>query len=72
MGRGCYGCFGPSQPPNTDALAGRLAALGMSPSRIGDTFRFITGAAPAFRDAAARAAGPNEEPDETKEEVRAP
>ena len=20
MGRGCYGCFGPSQPPNTDAL----------------------------------------------------
>ena len=24
MGRGCYGCFGPSQPPNTEALARTL------------------------------------------------
>lgn len=54
MGRGCYGCFGPSQPPNTEALARSFLALGMSPARIADTFRFITGYAPAFREAAAK------------------
>ena len=54
MGRGCYGCFGPSQPPNTEALARTFLALGMSPRRVADTFRFITGYAPAFREAADR------------------
>jgi coenzyme F420-reducing hydrogenase gamma subunit len=54
MGRGCYGCFGPSQPPNTEALARTFLALGMSPTRVADTFRFITGYAPAFREAAAK------------------
>jgi coenzyme F420-reducing hydrogenase gamma subunit len=54
MGRGCYGCFGPSQPPNTDALVRRFIELGMSPVRVADTFRFITGYAPAFREAAER------------------
>lgn len=54
MGRGCYGCFGPSQPPNTEALARRFLELGMSPTRVADTFRFITGYAPAFREAAER------------------
>jgi hypothetical protein len=52
MDRGCYGCFGPSQPPNTDALARTFLALGMSPRRVADSFRFITGYAPAFREAA--------------------
>jgi sulfhydrogenase subunit delta len=54
MGRGCYGCFGPAQPPNTEALARRFLELGMTPTRIGDVFRFITGYAPAFREAAER------------------
>jgi coenzyme F420-reducing hydrogenase gamma subunit len=54
MARGCYGCFGPSQPPNTEALARTFVELGMSPTRIVDTFRFITGYAPAFREAAER------------------
>jgi len=54
MGRGCYGCFGPSQPPNTDALARRFIELGMSPTQVADRFRFITGYAPAFREAAER------------------
>jgi coenzyme F420-reducing hydrogenase gamma subunit len=54
MSRGCYGCFGPSQPPNADALARRLIELGMKPSRVADTFRFITGYAPEFRKAADR------------------
>lgn len=65
MGRGCYGCFGPSQPPNTDALVHKFLELGMSPTRVADTFRFITGYAPAFREAAeklegATASGPAE------------
>ncbi len=54
MGRGCYGCFGPSQPPNTDALARTFLELGMAPGRVADTFRFITGYAPEFREAAER------------------
>jgi sulfhydrogenase subunit delta len=54
MGRGCYGCFGPSQPPNTDALARRFIELGMSPRQVADKFNFITGYAPDFRDAAER------------------
>ncbi len=54
MGRGCYGCFGPSQPPNTEALARTFLDLGMPPSRVADSFRFITGYAPAFREAADR------------------
>ena len=54
MGRGCYGCFGPSQPPNTDALARRFIELGMSPTQVADKFNFITGYAPDFREAAER------------------
>ncbi len=54
MDRGCYGCFGPSQPPNTEALARRFIELGMSPSIVAEKFRFITGYAPAFREVADR------------------
>jgi coenzyme F420-reducing hydrogenase gamma subunit len=54
FGRGCYGCFGPSQPPNTEALAKLLLDLGMSPREVADKFRFITGYAPEFRAAAER------------------
>ena len=50
--RGCYGCFGPAQPPNTDALGRRFVDLGLSPKLAADRFRFITGWAPAFREAA--------------------
>lgn len=64
MGRGCYGCFGPSQPPNTEALVRKFVELGMSPTRVADTFRFITGYSPAFREAAERI--------EAEEEVAAP
>lgn len=59
--RGCYGCFGPSQPPNTEALARRFGELGLTPLQTADKFRFITGYAPAFREAADRASGKEEE-----------
>jgi coenzyme F420-reducing hydrogenase gamma subunit len=51
FGRGCYGCFGPSQPPNVEALRRQFVELGMSPSLAASSFRFITGWAPAFRNA---------------------
>lgn len=52
-GRGCYGCFGPAQPSNnTDALGRRFADLGLTAKETADRFRFITGWAPAFREAA--------------------
>jgi coenzyme F420-reducing hydrogenase gamma subunit len=51
-GRGCFGCFGPSQPPNTTALARRFGELGLSPKEAAERFRFITGWAPAFRETA--------------------
>jgi coenzyme F420-reducing hydrogenase gamma subunit len=54
MGRGCYGCFGPSQPPNTDALGRMFIDLGVAKDRVADSFRFITGYAPSFRVAADR------------------
>ena len=51
--RGCYGCFGPAQPSNnTDALGNRFIELGLTPRATSDRFRFITGWAPAFREAA--------------------
>lgn len=54
FGRGCYGCFGPSQTPNTSALASTFARRGLTPDQVADRFRFITGYAPAFREAADR------------------
>jgi coenzyme F420-reducing hydrogenase gamma subunit len=63
FGRACYGCFGPSQPPNTEALSKQFEAIGLSPGEIAARFRFINGWAPPFREAAeaAEAAGRKEE-----------
>jgi coenzyme F420-reducing hydrogenase gamma subunit len=51
-GRGCYGCFGPGQTPNTHALGERFIELGLTPKETAARFRFITGWAPPFREAA--------------------
>ena len=50
-GRGCYGCFGPMETPNTASLARWMAALGRSRREIRDAFRSFNAAAPAFRRA---------------------
>ena len=55
FGRDCYGCFGPSETPNTAALARRLEGLGLPPRAVAQRFHFINSAAPAFA-AAGRAA----------------
>jgi coenzyme F420-reducing hydrogenase gamma subunit len=48
--RGCYGCFGPAESPNTAALVGRLAELGMGDVDVALTFRTFNANAAAFRD----------------------
>jgi len=52
--RGCYGCFGPMEAPNTTSLAGAFAAMGQRPQDLLRVFRTFTGNAPAFRAESAR------------------
>jgi len=49
--RGCYGCFGPMETPNTEALSQRLRALGMSDPALVRVFRTFNANAPAFKEA---------------------
>jgi sulfhydrogenase subunit delta len=53
-GRGCYGCFGPIDEPNADALGKQFMALGNSPADVVRAFRSFNGYAPAFRRASER------------------
>lgn len=54
FGRGCYGCFGPAESPNTPALADRLAELGMGERDLVRVFRTFNAAAPAFASESGR------------------
>ncbi len=47
--RGCYGCFGPKETPNTAALSARLAENGAARRDIGRLFSTFNTNAPAFR-----------------------
>ena len=47
--RGCYGCFGPQDTPNTASLAARLAQLGMSEPEVMRVFRTFNAASEPFR-----------------------
>jgi coenzyme F420-reducing hydrogenase gamma subunit len=47
--RGCYGCFGPMETPNTASLARGWARLGVDDTRILRAFRGINAYAEAFR-----------------------
>jgi len=49
FGRGCYGCFGPMETPNTAALAKEWQALGAAPKDIARAFRTFNAAAEPFR-----------------------
>jgi coenzyme F420-reducing hydrogenase gamma subunit len=55
--RGCYGCFGPMEAPNTEAMAAAFAAAGRSREDLLRAFRTFTANAPAFRAEAARHEG---------------
>lgn len=47
--RGCYGCFGPKETPNTAALVKQLTALGWGDADIANVFRSFNANAEAFR-----------------------
>lgn len=47
--RGCYGCFGPKETPNTDSLAAWMSHHGSSNNDIMRAFRSFNAYAEAFR-----------------------
>ncbi len=47
--RGCYGCFGPGEAPNTASLAGKFAETGMERRPARDLFRSFNAYAEPFR-----------------------
>ena len=47
--RGCYGCFGPKEQPNTASLAAQFRRLGVAEADIVRLFRTFNAAAEAFR-----------------------
>ena len=49
--RGCYGCYGPMETPNTVSLSGWWRRLGVSDPELVRAFRGITAYADAFRKA---------------------
>ena len=49
--RGCYGCFGPKETPNTASLSGRMAQLGTDERDLVRVYRTFNAAAGDFRDA---------------------
>lgn len=55
--RGCYGCFGPAEAPNTASLTQALAASGIDGGALVRVFQTFNANAPAFREAA-QALGP--------------
>jgi coenzyme F420-reducing hydrogenase gamma subunit len=46
--RGCYGCFGPDESPNTPSLARAWKALGQTEGELARVFRTFNAASPAF------------------------
>jgi sulfhydrogenase subunit delta len=48
--RGCYGCFGPAEAPNTASLARAFRAAGVPEVDVMRVFRTFNANAPAFRD----------------------
>lgn len=46
--RGCYGCYGPMETPNTAALAREWRSLGAAPRDLHRVFRSFNAAAKAF------------------------
>ncbi len=47
--RGCYGCFGPMETPNTASLARWWVGLGVAEDGLLRAFRTFNASAPAFR-----------------------
>jgi coenzyme F420-reducing hydrogenase gamma subunit len=52
LGRDCYGCYGPAENANTDALAAQFASQGLTPQAVMQRFQSINSQAPVFLAAA--------------------
>ncbi|HEY3357843.1 MAG TPA: oxidoreductase [Polyangia bacterium] len=52
--RGCYGCFGPMETPNTDSLSRAFLAAGVAPRDLARRYHTFCCNAPAFREAGRR------------------
>ena len=52
--RGCYGCFGPKETPNTVSLGNQLSTLGADQRTMRRLFSTFNANAPEFREEAAR------------------
>ena len=52
--RGCFGCYGPKETPNTGSLSGWWQELGMLDPAIGRAFRSFNALAPAFQEESER------------------
>jgi coenzyme F420-reducing hydrogenase gamma subunit len=52
--RGCYGCFGPMETPNTTALSRRLGELGMDGRNLQRVYRTFNANAGRFRQESGR------------------
>lgn len=55
LGRDCYGCYGPAENANTDALAAQFGRQGLDPPAVARRFRSINSQAPVFLAAADKA-----------------
>jgi coenzyme F420-reducing hydrogenase gamma subunit len=55
--RGCYGCFGPMESPNTRSLSDKLGALGMDGRDLKRVYSTFNAASEAFETEAKRHAG---------------
>jgi coenzyme F420-reducing hydrogenase gamma subunit len=55
--RGCYGCFGPMESPNTASLAARMQQLGLNDPALVRIFRTFNAGAAAFRTEGERHGG---------------
>ena len=55
LGRDCYGCYGPAENANTDALAAQFGRQGFDPQAVVRRFQSINSQAPMFLAAADKA-----------------
>lgn len=51
VGAACYGCYGPAELVNTEALSKQFKQNGMSDADIANRFKFISSEAPTFKAA---------------------
>ena len=52
--RGCYGCYGPKETPNTGSLTAWMADLGMQREDLLRIYRTFNAWSPAFREESRR------------------